>query len=46
MVHALIASVDRLVVLHNGSFIAEGEPREVISSPPVAEIYLGIAADA
>jgi len=46
VVHALIASVDRLLVLHNGSFIAAGDPATVIKSPQVAEIYLGIEADA
>ena len=46
VVHALIASIDRLVVLHNGGFIAEGDPAIVIKSPQVAEIYLGIEADA
>jgi branched-chain amino acid transport system ATP-binding protein len=45
VVHALIAAVDRLLVLHNGGFIAEGEPRAVIESPAVADIYMGIAAD-
>jgi branched-chain amino acid transport system ATP-binding protein len=46
VVHALIASIDRLVVLHGGGFIAEGDPETVIRSPAVADIYLGIAADA
>jgi len=46
VVHALIASIDRLVVLHNGGFIAQGDPATVIKSPQVAEIYLGIEADA
>jgi branched-chain amino acid transport system ATP-binding protein len=46
VVHALIASVDRLVVLHNGAFIADGDPRTVIRSPQVSEIYMGIEADA
>jgi branched-chain amino acid transport system ATP-binding protein len=46
VVHALLAVVDRLVVLHGGRFIAEGEPHTVIKSPQVAEIYMGIAADA
>jgi branched-chain amino acid transport system ATP-binding protein len=45
VVHALLASIDRLLVLHGGRFIAEGEPREVIRSSQVAEIYMGIAAD-
>jgi branched-chain amino acid transport system ATP-binding protein len=51
IVHALIATVDRLVVLHGGALIAEGAPAEVIRRPQVAEIYmgmeeLGIEADA
>ncbi len=46
VVHALLASIDRLLVLHNGGFIAEGDPAAVIKSPQVAEIYLGIEADA
>ncbi len=51
VVHALLASVDRLLVLHNGAFIADGEPRAVIKRAQVAEIYLGqidmeISADA
>ncbi len=46
VVHALLATVDRLLVLHGGAFIAEGDPRTVIHSPQVSEIYMGIAADA
>jgi branched-chain amino acid transport system ATP-binding protein len=46
VVHALVASIDRLLVLHNGAFIAEGDPATVLRSPQVAEIYLGIEADA
>ncbi len=46
VVHALVASIDRLLVLHNGAFIADGDPATVIRSPQVAEIYLGIEADA
>jgi branched-chain amino acid transport system ATP-binding protein len=45
VVHALIEVVDRLLVLHQGRFIAEGSPRMVISSPAVREIYMGIPAD-
>ena len=44
--HALLATVDRLLVLHGGRFIAGGDPRSVIKSPQVAEIYMGIEADA
>jgi branched-chain amino acid transport system ATP-binding protein len=46
VVHALIAIVDRLVVLHGGGFIGAGDPRTVIGSPAVREIYMGIPADA
>jgi branched-chain amino acid transport system ATP-binding protein len=41
VVHALLASIDRLLVLHNGAFIADGDPQAVIRSPQVAEIYMG-----
>ena len=46
VLHALTAVVDRVVVLHGGAFIAEGDPKSVIRSPQVAEIYMGIPADA
>jgi branched-chain amino acid transport system ATP-binding protein len=46
VVHALTAIVDRLVVLHGGGFIGAGDPKTVIASPAVREIYMGIPADA
>jgi branched-chain amino acid transport system ATP-binding protein len=46
VVHALLAAVDRLVVLHNGGFIAQGEPQSVIRSAAVTDIYMGVPADA
>jgi branched-chain amino acid transport system ATP-binding protein len=45
VVHALLASIDRLLVLHNGAFIAGGDPHAVIRSPEVAEIYMGMETD-
>ncbi|MDQ4134647.1 MAG: ABC transporter ATP-binding protein [Pseudomonadota bacterium] len=33
---------DRIVVLHNGALVADGEPGEVIASPIVQEVYLGM----
>jgi len=45
VVHALLASIDRLLVLHNGTFIAGGDPHAVIRSPEVAEIYMGMETD-
>jgi branched-chain amino acid transport system ATP-binding protein len=32
---------DRIVVLHNGALVADGEPREVMQSKIVQEAYLG-----
>jgi branched-chain amino acid transport system ATP-binding protein len=44
IVHALLAVVDRLVVLNFGRKIAEGDPAAVMASAEVREIYTGIAA--
>jgi branched-chain amino acid transport system ATP-binding protein len=35
---------DRIVVLHNGAKVADGEPAAVIASPIVQQAYLGMAA--
>ena len=37
---------DRIIVLHNGALVADGEPAEVIASPIVQEAYLGLAPQA
>ena len=34
---------DRIIVLHNGILMADGEPDAVIASPVVREAYLGLA---
>jgi branched-chain amino acid transport system ATP-binding protein len=44
VVHALIASVSRLIVLNAGQVIAEGDPREVMASSAVRRVYMGIEA--
>jgi branched-chain amino acid transport system ATP-binding protein len=46
VVHALLAVVDRLMVINFGKKIDDGEPRAVMNSPQVREIYMGIEADA
>jgi branched-chain amino acid transport system ATP-binding protein len=44
IVHALLATVDRIVVLAGGAFIADDRPAAAISHPKVTEIYMGIPA--
>ena len=46
VVHALLAVVDRLIVLDFGKVIADGDPKTVIASKEVQENYLGLAPDA
>ena len=33
---------DRIVVLHNGQLVADGQPAQVIASPVVQQAYLGV----
>lgn len=33
---------DRVIVLHNGKLVADGDPAEVVASPIVQEAYLGV----
>ena len=37
---------DRVIVLHQGALVADGEPAEIVASKVVREAYLGIRADA
>ena len=46
VVHALVRAVRRLAVLSSGSFIKDGEPRDVMASPELREIYLGVEPEA
>ena len=41
VVRALVGMVDRLICLAGGKFIGDGEPRAVLSSPAVREVFLG-----
>lgn len=46
VVHALVAVVDRILVLDFGHKIADGAPQDVMNDAKVREIYMGIEADA
>lgn len=46
VIHALMAVVDRVVVLSGGAFIANDTPEAAIRHPKVAEVYMGIPAAA
>ena len=45
VLHALLAVVDRVMVLDFGKVIAEGDPDEIMKNPQVAAVYLGPDAD-
>ena len=36
---------DRIIVLHNGQLVADGQPAEVIASPVVQQAYLGVSPE-
>jgi branched-chain amino acid transport system ATP-binding protein len=42
IVHALISVVNRLIAMHFGRVLADGQPVAVMASPEVQEVYLGI----
>ena len=46
VLHALLSVVTRALVLYRASSSPTGPPQEVIRDPEVAEIYMGIEADA
>ena len=45
VVHALLAVVEKLIVIDFGRKIAEGEPKAIMESAEVKEIYLGVDPD-
>jgi branched-chain amino acid transport system ATP-binding protein len=42
VVHALAAVADRMLVIHFGTKLAEGEPDAVLANPEVKRVYMGI----
>jgi branched-chain amino acid transport system ATP-binding protein len=42
VVHALVAVADRMLVIHFGTKLAEGEPDAVMANPEVKRVYMGI----
>lgn len=44
VVHALMAVISRLIVLDQGTLFLDGEPKAVLGSQKVREIYLGVPA--
>ena len=44
VVHALFAVADRLLVVHSGRKLCEGEPARVLANPEVQRVYLGHVA--
>jgi branched-chain amino acid transport system ATP-binding protein len=44
IVHALLSAADRLVAIDSGRKLIEGDPRTVMASPEVRDVYLGAEA--
>ena len=44
VVHALLSMADRIVAINFGRKLIEGDPRTVMASPEVRDVYLGAEA--
>jgi branched-chain amino acid transport system ATP-binding protein len=44
IVHALLSAADRIVAIDSGRKLIEGDPRTVMASPEVRDVYLGAEA--
>ena len=45
IVHALLSVVDRLLAIHFGKLLKEGKPHEVMASPDVRAVYMGVEGE-
>jgi branched-chain amino acid transport system ATP-binding protein len=45
VVHALLSAVDRLVAIDFGRKLIEGQPQDVMNSPEVQAVYLGVEGE-
>jgi branched-chain amino acid transport system ATP-binding protein len=45
IVHALVSIVDRLVAMDFGRILKDGPPTEVMASPEVQAVYMGVVDD-
>jgi branched-chain amino acid transport system ATP-binding protein len=45
IVHALVSVVDRLVAMDFGRVLMDGPPAEVMASPEVQAVYMGLMDD-
>jgi branched-chain amino acid transport system ATP-binding protein len=44
IIHALLSAADRIVAIDSGRKLIEGDPRTVMASPEVRDVYLGAEA--
>ncbi len=42
VVHALLRTVDRILAMHYGRTLIDGEPNEVMASAEIRDVYLGV----
>jgi branched-chain amino acid transport system ATP-binding protein len=42
IVHALLRTVDRILAMHYGRTLIDGEPNEVMASAEIRDVYLGV----
>jgi len=40
-VHATLSIIDRAYIIHSGKILFEGEPRDIVASEAVRQVFLG-----